>query len=77
MALLLSNGSFTENAEDSGEYEDLIAGRPDLSAASVSATSGGLAANVSVVEGLQGLASQYASATNSSMSVAKDGVKAA
>lgn len=78
MALLLSNGSFTENVEDSGEYEDLIAGRPDLSAAPVSATSAGPAANVSVIEGLQGLASQYASATNSSMGVAaRDGVKAA
>lgn len=27
MARLLSNGSFTENAEDAGEYEDLISGR--------------------------------------------------
>lgn len=65
MAQLLANGSFTEDVEDAGEYEDLIAGRGDAvrSGGEIKFAAPGAAATPA--EALDGLSSIYGAAIDS------------
>lgn len=72
MAKLLANGSFSENVEDTGEYEELIAGRSETRRAQPVAGDASSPVTAAVAS-VEGLASLYGPATNSS----RDGAKAA
>ena len=66
MAQLLANGSFTEDVEDSDEYEDLIAGRQETPAILVKSATGA-DAPPAALDNLDGLASMYGPATNAGL----------
>jgi hypothetical protein len=66
---LLSNGSFSENVEDAGEYEDLIAARPSLPPKGAGSVKGHTHfAKSRPIEALEDLSSMYGAATNASTS---------
>jgi hypothetical protein len=60
---LLSNGAFSENVEDAGEYEDLIAARPSLPPKGAGSVKGHTHfAKSRPIEALEDLSSMYGTA---------------